>query len=239
MTVSATSADKVEICTEGDLMLELVQIEHNTPEWLAFRQTGIGASDAASVLGLSPFKTNVELWEEKVGLRSPEDISDKPQVKYGTEAEALLFQLFALDHPQYRCDQDKRIIYSRGFMFASLDGELERRSTGERGIYEGKTAEIHGHSALKKWDKRVPDYYYAQILHQLIVTGWSFVVLKAQLKLTEADGNIELLTRHYTYERADLIEDLKYLYIEEKKFWDFVVRRERPPLKLPSLDKNT
>lgn len=221
------------------MKLELLSIEHNTPEWLAFRQTGIGGSDAAAVLGLSPFKTNVEVWEEKTGLRVPEDISAKPQVKYGTEAESPLFQLFALDHPQLRCKQDKKVVYRRGFMFASLDGELERISTGELGIYEGKTTEIHGRSALNKWEKRVPDYYFVQVLHQLVVTGWSFEVLKAQLKLIEPDGNIELLTRHYRYERADLIEDLKYLYLEEKAFWGYVERRERPPLRLPSIGRDS
>jgi predicted phage-related endonuclease len=126
-----------------------------------------------------------------------------------------------------------------GFRFDSLDGELERISTGERGIYEGKTTEIHGRSALNKWEKRVPDYYYVQVLHQLVVTGWSFEVLKAQLKLIEPDGNIELLTRHYPYQRSELLDDLRYLYLEEKDFWGYVERRERPPLKLPSLDRNT
>ena len=221
------------------MSLEILHIEHNTPEWLAFRQTGIGGSDAAAVLGLSPFKTNVEVWEEKVGLRVPEDISEKPQVKYGSEAETPLFQLFALDHPQYRCKQDKKVVYKRDFMFASLDGELERISNGERGIYEGKTTEIHGRSALSKWDGRVPDYYFVQVLHQLLVTGWSFDVLKAQLKLIEADGNIELLTRHYPYRRSDLLPDLRYLYLEEKSFWGYVVRRERPPLKLPSIGRGS
>ena len=44
--------------------MEVVKIRHNTPEWLEMRRTGIGASDAAAVLGISPFKTNVELWAQ-------------------------------------------------------------------------------------------------------------------------------------------------------------------------------
>ncbi len=221
------------------LELETLHIVHNSPEWLAMRQTGIGGSDAAAILGLSPFKTNTEVWEEKVGLRVPEDISDKPQVKYGKEAEDLLFRLFSLDHPQYKCTQDKTTVYRRGFMFASLDGELEELSTGRLGIYEGKTTEIHQRTELYKWDRRVPDYYYAQVLHYLIVTARQFARLKAQIKLYEPDGNIELLTRHYPFERSELIEDLKYVYLKEKEFWGYVERKQRPPLKLPSLDKNT
>ena len=46
-------------------------------DWLDYRRRGIGGSDAAAVLGLCPWKSNVRLWEAKTGLRQPEDISDK------------------------------------------------------------------------------------------------------------------------------------------------------------------
>ena len=59
-------------------------------EWLEARKDGLGASDAAALLGLSPWKTNVQLWEEKCGLVIPEDIGDKPYVRYGNDAEPLL-----------------------------------------------------------------------------------------------------------------------------------------------------
>ena len=49
------------------MSFERVRIKHGTDEWLAFRNTGIGGSDAAAVLGENPWKTNVELWEEKTG----------------------------------------------------------------------------------------------------------------------------------------------------------------------------
>lgn len=52
------------------MSVEKIKLKHNSPEWLAFRRKGIGASDAAAVLGLSKWTTNVELWEEKVGLLS-------------------------------------------------------------------------------------------------------------------------------------------------------------------------
>lgn len=45
--------------------------------WLKERQYGIGASDAAAMLGISKWKSNEALWEEKTGLRAPEDISGK------------------------------------------------------------------------------------------------------------------------------------------------------------------
>ena len=218
-------------------MLKL-HIQHNTPQWMDMRRMGIGGSDAAAVLGLSPFKTNVDIWEEKVGIKDAEDISAKPQVQYGREAEDLLFKLFALDHPQYKCATNKETVYRRGFMFASLDGELMEKGTGRRGIFECKTTEIHSHKELAKWEKRVPDYYYTQILHYLIVTGWDFVKLKAQLKMLGTGGEVELITRHYTFDRKDVAEDLQYVYIGEKTFWGYVERNERPPLILPNIERN-
>ena len=214
------------------MSLELLQIEHNSPEWLAFRRTGIGGSDAAAIIGKSHFKSNVDVWEEKEGLREPDDISDKEQVKYGKAVEDLLLQMFALDNPEYEVTSNKKIVYRRGFMFASLDGELVERATGELGIYEGKTAEIHKKIELEKWNKRVPDYYYVQILHYLIVTGRSFVVLKVQLKLLYTEEKTTM-TKQYRFNRKDLLNDLAYLYRKEAAFWDSVIAGVKPPRILP------
>lgn len=214
------------------MSLELLQIEHNSPEWLSFRRTGIGGSDAAAILGKSHFKSNVDIWEEKKGLREPDDISDKEQVKYGKAVEDLLLQMFALDNPEYEVTSNKKIVYRRGFMFASLDGELVEKATGELGIYEGKTAEIHKKIELEKWNKRVPDYYYVQILHYLIVTGRSFVVLKVQLKLLYTEEKTTM-TKQYRFNRKDLLNDLAYLYRKEAAFWDSVISGVKPPRILP------
>lgn len=36
-------------------------------DWLAVRKGGIGSSDAAAAVGLSPYKSQLELWLEKTG----------------------------------------------------------------------------------------------------------------------------------------------------------------------------
>ncbi len=41
----------------------------NKEEWLEERKNGIGGSDAATILGLNPYKTNIDLWEEKTGRK--------------------------------------------------------------------------------------------------------------------------------------------------------------------------
>ena len=80
----------------------------NREEWLEERKKGIGGSDVACILGMSPYKSNVELWEEKVGIREAEDISEKEYVKNGTDSEDPLRKLFAIDYKQYEVARRKR-----------------------------------------------------------------------------------------------------------------------------------
>ena len=75
--------------------------------WLQARQNHIGGSDAAACVGMNPYKDNVQLWEEKMGLVEPEDISNKDYVRYGTEAEKHIRALFTLDHPEYTVSYDE------------------------------------------------------------------------------------------------------------------------------------
>lgn len=101
----------------------------NRTDWLKARRKGIGGSDAASVLGISPWKSNVQLWEEKTGIAEPEDISDKEAVRFGKESEAAIRRLFELDFPQFHVDYDEFGMKANEpdcpFIFATLDGELK------------------------------------------------------------------------------------------------------------------
>lgn len=46
--------------------LRIIDLDQNSDAWLEWRHSGIGSSDAPSVLGVSPWKTRYDLWEEKV-----------------------------------------------------------------------------------------------------------------------------------------------------------------------------
>ena len=208
----------------------------NREEWLQARRRGIGGSDAAAVLGLSPWKSNVRLWEEKTGLREPEDISDKPCVVYGKLAEAPIRELFKLDYPDYQVEHHEfRILQSiqYPFMQASLDGELTDPE-GRRGILEIKTTNILQSMQREKWNDRIPDNYYIQVLHYLLVTGYEFVVLRAHLN-TDWGGEKRTTVKHYFIERSEVQDDLVMLLREEQKFWEYVESGRKPPLILPEI----
>ncbi len=209
----------------------------NRDEWIQARLNGIGASESSAIVGLNPYMSNVELWEYKTGLKVQEDISEKPYVKYGTEAEKPLRELFALDFPQYEVGyNDFDVIRNKKypFIFATLDGRLIEKETSRKGVLEIKTTEILKSMQKEKWKDSVPDNYYIQVLHQLLATGFEYAVLKAQLK-TIFNGDVRLNTKHYFIERSEVQEDLDYLLQEEIKFWDFVQRKVKPNLLLPTI----
>lgn len=206
-------------------------------EWLKNRTVGIGGSDAAAILGISPFKTNIDLWLEKTGQKEPDDISNDEKVKYGHEAEEPLRTLFMLDHPEYNLFHDEYMILQNTtypFLQASLDGELTEITTGRKGIYEGKTTEIMNKQMLYEWKNGIPNHYYTQCLHYLIVTGYEFVWLRAELKFAWDKNKKEI--RDYYFTREEAINDMKYLFKNELKFWnENILKGVRPGLILPAI----
>lgn len=205
-------------------------------EWLKNR-TKIGGSDASAIVGMNPYKTNVQLWEEKVGMAVPEDISEKPYVKYGTQAEMHLRGLFRLDYPDLKVEYiENNMFFNKKFPWAhaSLDGWLTDQD-GRKGILEIKTTEILQSTQKEKWKgNHIPNNYYIQVLHYLLVTEFDFAILKAQLK-TVFDGVPYLQTKHYHIERSEVEADIRYLAECEKEFWKAVQERKRPALILPEI----
>lgn len=204
-------------------------------EWLTARDR-IGGSDAAAILGLNPYTDNQKLWEIKTGKLVPEDISEKPYVKYGTLAEAPLRELFALDFPEYKIGYEKNNMFVNSkypFAHASLDGWV-KDPDGRVGVLEIKTTEILKSMQKEKWKDRVPDNYYIQLLHNMLVTEFEFAILKAQLKYSY-NNDVFLHTRHYKIERSDVIGDIELLKQKELEFWQYVRENKRPPLVLPQI----
>lgn len=213
------------------------KIYKDRKEWLRNRKL-IGGSDAGVIFGVCPWKTNEELWEEKVGIKEPADISDNPLVMYGTFAEEHLRALFSMDYPQYHIlHDDNAIITNDAFPFASasLDGELFDKD-GNLGILEIKTATISSRAQKEKWvGNSIPQNYFAQIIHYFLVTEAKFAYLKAQLKY-EVDGEEPFLyTKHYRIERADVLDDIEYLIQKEREFAENVRTKTRPNIMLPDI----
>ena len=206
-------------------------------EWLQGRLGRIGGSDAAATVGASPYMTNVELWEIKTGRRYQRDISQNDLVRYGTNAEDHLRELFRLDFPDYEVFYLENNMWSNEkypFAHASLDGWL-KDGKGRNGILEIKTATITSAVQRAKWKDQIPQNYYIQVLHYLMVTDCEFAILKAQLK-SEWPGQLpSLRTEHYLIERSEVERDIDYLREAEERLWYYVQKDKRPPLILPEI----
>ncbi len=207
--------------------------------WHKKRKQGIGGSDVASILGLNPFKSNIDLWKEKTGRKKPEDVSAKPAVMYGKEAEEYLRQLFRLDYPEYKIKYsayDLHINNDYDFIRGSLDAELTEILTLNKGIWECKTTEIKRQQDWKKWDKQIPMNYFCQVLHYLAIDpDYKFCKLKAQIKSKDQNDEILLTTKHYHILREDYKKDIEFLINKEIEFWHYVEADKEPPLILPEI----
>lgn len=205
-------------------------------EWLELRKKGLGGSDVAAAIGQNPYKDNVRLYQEKIGLVEPEDIGDKKQVKYGHAAEDHIRALFALEH-----EEDLEVIHTndllvskeKDYLRGSLDGELIEKSIGRKGILEIKTTDIMASYHLESWkDNNVPINYYCQLLHYFYITGYAFAILVVEMRRHTSDG-IVFVRKEYHFEREDILSDMEWLKSEAIKFWEeHIIPKKAPNLKI-------
>ena len=77
----------------------LGSFEPGTPEWHAARSNGIGGSEIAAVLGLSPYESRFSLWHRKKGLIGP--VEESEEMYWGKEHEPAICRRFAREHPEW------------------------------------------------------------------------------------------------------------------------------------------
>lgn len=223
----------------------------NREEWLEGRKFGIGASDAAAILQISPWVSKIQLWEEKTGRRKPKDISNVPAVKRGIKEEPIIRQQFIRDHPEFLVDHHAFDILSlkrKPYIKATLDGELlymgpsdKRRGLepGMHGVLEIKTGSYSTQKYLDKWTGTVvPEFYFAQVCQQLLVTGWDFAWVQAKLFRTNATysrgGNNSHLPETYetfffiSAQDASVQRSLPVIEEAHTEFWRCVTEDQIP-----------
>lgn len=206
-------------------------------QWLAARGKTIGGSDAGSILGLCKWRDNVKLWRIMVGFEDPEDISDRPFVKYGIDMEPALREVFRNHHPEWAVGYAENNLWTNKkyeFAHASLDGWIETED-GKYGVVEFKTTTINSRAKNDEWVDRIPDTYYAQILHYFLVTEFDFAILCAELKVRKASGEDEWRIVERRIDRADVKDDIAELERKERGFWWHVQDLTQPALILPNI----
>lgn len=152
-------ADRVEAV--GDCVL-IGTYPSGSPEWLEQRQSGIGGSEIASILGLSPYKSAVTLFYEKLGLIDP-----KPStmaMRLGNLLEPGIVQAFREEYPTIT-------VWHENLTFASLENPRFRANPDA--IIEdqnGNLAILEIKHTSQYWTE-IPLHYKYQVLWYMYVTG--------------------------------------------------------------------
>lgn len=181
-------------------------MEHEA--WKQWRAGGLGASDTPVIMNVSPWKTRFQLWEEKCGISKPWD--GNSATRRGHELEPIARAQYELEH---NIDMPPAFVEHKEFPFirASLDGY------GNGIVLEIKAPGADDHALAVSG--KVPEKYYPQLQHQLLVTGascahyYSFDGEKGVL--VQVDNDLEY--------QAKLLKELRL-------FWDLVQTKTPPTL---------
>ena len=191
-------------------------------DWLSYRRQGIGGSDAAAIMGVSPFYTKRELYYDKCGITPAmeEEESNWVAKEVGHRLEDLVAEIFSkktglrvfpirkmFRHPLYP------------FMLADVDYFIEFPD-GSVGILECKTT---NYNCQNKWaNNSTPVNYEYQGRHYMAVMN----VNKVYFACLYGNNEDEFFIRHMERD-LDLEEDL---IAEEEYFWTSnVLSRVEPP----------
>ena len=189
-------------------------------EWLAERKSGIGGSDAAAILGLSPWATPVTVWLDKTG-RAP-DREETEAMRIGTELEDFVARRYMAEtgrtvqrfnrmvHKGCLLGNFDRLVVQDGEKVASHMGEV-RTDT----VLECKTSS-------REWDGDVPIQYMVQVSHYLGL----------EPRLQHADVACLFLGRkHFEIFRVERDDEIIKAMQERLTAWweEFVVGDKMPP----------
>lgn len=189
-------------------------------EWLKERQSGIGGSDVAAILGLSKWRTPLDVYNSKVGEVTDEE--DNVSMEWGRRLEPIIRQAYA--------DKTGRAVECPGhlfrsaehpFMIANVDGMCADR------ILEIKTARTGADWGEEGTDE-IPEYYLTQVQHYMTVTGKELCDVAVLIGASDF--------RIYTVKNDPELAAL--LIKEEEKFWECVQNRTPPaPRSLDEISK--
>ncbi len=157
------------------------------------RREFIGSSDASAIMGVSPWDTALSLWETKLGLRMPKNLSfamargieleqaarDKMQELTGMEFKPK--RIFSQEYP---------------YMMANLDGISEFDQYSVEIKCPGSADHASAIAGV------VPTKYYPQLQHQMIVSGHKIMYY---MSYTPNDPIVLKVEADEDYQR-DLIE---------------------------------
>ena len=182
-------------------------------QWMELRRSGIGGSDAATIVGMNPYSSKLTLYADKKGILPEKE--DSEAMRLGRDLEDYVAQRFS--------EETGKRIKRSGYMwrhptYEFILANIDREIVGEDAFLECKTTmnyERHDYDS-----GAIPLNYYCQVMHCLGVTGCE----KAYLAVLVFGKGL------YWFEIKRDEDEINALIDNEVEFWQDYVLRERPPL---------
>lgn len=182
-------------------------------EWLLERRKGIGGSDVAAIMGVSPWKSAASVYLDKIGEFPLED-NDSERMRIGRDLEEYVAQRF-VEATGKKVRRNNHMLYHDDYQFILAD--IDREIVGENSILECKTTNSYCKS---QWEYEAPLHYQLQCQHYMLVTGAERCYIACLI------GN-EAFTYHVIERDAEAMSALLSI---EKDFWmNYVEAGQLPP----------
>lgn len=180
------------------------------------RQKYLGGSDTAAILGISPWRTPLDVYLDKVEGKKPDDPSKKKIFARGTRLEPYILDMLVEETGIHIVERGARYRDKQNdFLAAEIDAEA---STGEN--IEAKSVNQFGAKDWgPEWTDEIPVYYTAQAMHGMMVKEAPATIFPVLIGIDDF--------RVYRVERDEqLITDIR---AKEVEFWRRIELKDPPP----------
>lgn len=182
-------------------------------KWLQWRRKGIGGSDAAAIIGMSPFSSAYKVFLDKTG-KLPE-AEQTESMRMGNDLEEYAAQRFT--------EATGLTVYKPDYMYQNPEhpcmlADFDRLIVGEDAGLECKVVSPYSKNDYESGN--IPQHFYVQCQHYMAVSGFSHWHLAVVV--------LGVGFYHYCIRRND--DDIELLIKREESFWnDNVIAKEAPP----------
>lgn len=188
-----------------------------TPIQSEQRKHGLGATDCAAVMGLSPYRTPYELWLIKTGRMEEETILGEDRLRLRHAHEQTIADEYEVQKGVKLRRVNQTVFHKRlPFMLCNLD----RVITGERKIVECKTstAWLRQNWGVSGTDE-APIQYMLQVQHQLACSEYGDADIAALIDIDDY--------RIYPMPRNEKV--IEKIEAACSNFWENHVLKDIPP----------
>lgn len=201
----------------------------NHEDWLDQRQRiGVGGSESAAILGLSPYSCAAQIFYQKLGL-APGKKTSLPMI-IGNEDEDKIAKLWSFYDSNIGIDSIpvnyqngnvirkpiklNRILINPKFPYLFANPDRLFYENKKRSVLEIKTI---NHWEAQKWESGVPIHYIVQIQHYMLVCDVKY----AELAILESNSKIDVIPFEVSKEIQERIAS------SCEAFWNDVVEARK------------